>query len=1731
MRLRPRTPTRSRRVRWIAWSVGLACLGYAVLPAGAATDKIVVDEFLLRCADARPDGAFVELVATGPGQTFDAALGVRLLGPSGSTIADLPGVFASRAGQPWPEGRHFLIATALFEPLTGVAPDTVFTAPPASNSGSIVLYRKSGTTLTVLNRVEYSSTSGLAPTPPPGRSATSTIPGLFHWSPDPSPTRSDGVLARAPDCFADPHRSIRITELATQCGGGNPSGAFVEIAPSASGQSLDPDLSLRAFDHSGALLFDVPLGFGTLQGPWSTSRTWLVGDSLLRGARGELPDLVWPAPLDAAGGRVVLHGLDATGAEVVLSDVEYGTPSLPAPPSGASLVWDSFTGRYVQRSPSTPTDFGGAAHLPQGCAPPSTIRIRELLTDCSQSSEPQSYIELMSGSSDERFDSTLVLVIHDAADMVYATVPAGFGSRGGTSWPVATNWLIATSGMTNDQGALPDALLPVTLDAVAGRIELQRRLGGPTGRMETIQSLRWGGTQIAPPPGQAIRRFSDTDYRLQNPPQPTTSAGQVLRCPQASDTAIVIPVKGMEVCTGCWDGSRRGQYVRLSLVVGVRLDQSFVLRLYDRHGVLLGTTPRLFNSSRALKATDERSWLVVDPEYPAPIGSFDALLPAPLDSVAGTVAVVSVRSGIERASVEFTYGPAELGSPRSPAATALPIVPPGYGFRTYPFTSLVYPEPVSFSGTESVIPGCHFSGTLADNDPHIGEVFVACSDRDSSMQYIEITGVDPDRAPDPRLSLYVFDQSGTLRQLLTPLVPANLPPELRGTGPRTLLVGGPAFQATTGLAPDRTLAGSLPVSGGTMALIFRDRVLGDVSNLQVVGFLPGTTPQLGRSLVLTKSGGQLTSRHPVALRLNGDSFEIPAPCRDTAVAIPMVLQKLALGCFDGDPRGQVIQLVSSGTEDTLTSAFALQAYDHTGALAGEVSPAFGGMKGFPAQVGRTLLIARADAALPVPLDAPLGFALDSLGGKIALVERRPSGDRTSWSVDYPASDPRGFLMGSVRQLVNGTTWSPGSSLLTDWAFRSGVLQGCHYGTGSLPAIQVRGVLGACGDGKAGPSWVELTATSNDSVLAGLELQVLDEKTNMTVPLFPRARAFDRWPAGRSLLLATDAFAATMGFTPDVRLPSAFGSGTGEISVRLADPTQEGRIELTSEALDFGSHPEPGRALTRSAGPFVSTSTPTPATFDGVTHTLPPDCFVQTGSPDDVRLSGVLLACASGGTTSQYVQVERTSVVAGRAPDLRVRLLDHLGATLGERDHLFPAGSVFWGPVNSLVIGGLEFQTAFGFAPDATLPAAMDTLGGTIQLVRAEAGVDRTLSELRYGRGGVAVPERSHALVLDHGTWRPEPLPHPFGFKGDGEISTFCRLPCEAQRFQLSLSGPQPATTTAADYSDSYSNVSFSLARAEFDVRSHFAHAELLMSDRYSLTGAAAPETLGLFIDVLEAHKDTCIRNACFHASRRLHLFVNGTRVDSLLATVSGQGRLQARVPFDLGQTVFIQVLATADGLLNPDLLGRVSGRLRFESPPQGTRVTSCGGYDSNQSRVVLGAEWSQSPHTIAIDWRVNAQPGFTANVERLDESEPAPTWRLRAVLPAEPSGVLRYTDNKVSAENTYRYRLTWSDAFGSYTSDEVRIHAPRLPSFALLGALPNPSHGALRVAFELPDPAGVHVELFDLLGRRVREVRTSLGSGPQSVALDQGRRLAPGLYQVRLEAGERRARTTVVVLP
>jgi hypothetical protein len=87
-------------------------------------------------------------------------------------------------------------------------------------------------------------------------------------------------------------------------------------------------------------------------------------------------------------------------------------------------------------------------------------------------------------------------------------------------------------------------------------------------------------------------------------------------------------------------------------------------------------------------------------------------------------------------------------------------------------------------------------------------------------------------------------------------------------------------------------------------------------------------------------------------------------------------------------------------------------------------------------------------------------------------------------------------------------------------------------------------------------------------------------------------------------------------------------------------------------------------------------------------------------------------------------------------------------------------------------------------------------------------------------------------------------------------------------------------------------------------------------------------------------------------------------------------------------------------------------------------------------------------------------------------------------------------------------------------------------AFALEGVLPNPTDGrGLFVAFALPTGATARLELLDIGGRRLlsREVG-SLGAGRHTVNLAQGRRIAPGLYWVRLAQGPNRGTTRVAVM-
>jgi hypothetical protein len=87
------------------------------------------------------------------------------------------------------------------------------------------------------------------------------------------------------------------------------------------------------------------------------------------------------------------------------------------------------------------------------------------------------------------------------------------------------------------------------------------------------------------------------------------------------------------------------------------------------------------------------------------------------------------------------------------------------------------------------------------------------------------------------------------------------------------------------------------------------------------------------------------------------------------------------------------------------------------------------------------------------------------------------------------------------------------------------------------------------------------------------------------------------------------------------------------------------------------------------------------------------------------------------------------------------------------------------------------------------------------------------------------------------------------------------------------------------------------------------------------------------------------------------------------------------------------------------------------------------------------------------------------------------------------------------------------------------------PRIVLSGARPNPSFAGLSAAFSLPDGAAARLEVTDLAGRRIaaRDVG-SLGAGEHLVNLTEGRKLAPGVYLLRLTRGSESVTARAVVI-
>ena len=114
-----------------------------------------------------------------------------------------------------------------------------------------------------------------------------------------------------------------------------------------------------------------------------------------------------------------------------------------------------------------------------------------------------------------------------------------------------------------------------------------------------------------------------------------------------------------------------------------------------------------------------------------------------------------------------------------------------------------------------------------------------------------------------------------------------------------------------------------------------------------------------------------------------------------------------------------------------------------------------------------------------------------------------------------------------------------------------------------------------------------------------------------------------------------------------------------------------------------------------------------------------------------------------------------------------------------------------------------------------------------------------------------------------------------------------------------------------------------------------------------------------------------------------------------------------------------------------------------------------------------------------------------------------------------------------SADVAVRHRVTASDgslmAEGAWSAARVRSGAATASEgtpmeFAVVSPRPNPTRGRARVALDLPWAAEVRVEVFDVTGRRVADVRRHLTAGPAlSFDLDLTS-LPSGLYALRVSA-------------
>jgi hypothetical protein len=142
-------------------------------------------------------------------------------------------------------------------------------------------------------------------------------------------------------------------------------------------------------------------------------------------------------------------------------------------------------------------------------------------------------------------------------------------------------------------------------------------------------------------------------------------------------------------------------------------------------------------------------------------------------------------------------------------------------------------------------------------------------------------------------------------------------------------------------------------------------------------------------------------------------------------------------------------------------------------------------------------------------------------------------------------------------------------------------------------------------------------------------------------------------------------------------------------------------------------------------------------------------------------------------------------------------------------------------------------------------------------------------------------------------------------------------------------------------------------------------------------------------------------------------------------------------------------------------------------------------------------------------------------------------------------GGTNYFQGWIDEPEVYNRALTRAEIKAIYDSGTngmcglgtVAVGEPTAPArFAMGVPRPNPAPGRMEIEFQLPARAPVRAEVMDVAGRRIAVLvkHETMAAGAHRLTWEgrdaAGRRVAPGVYLIRLEAGPASATRRVVVI-